>query len=71
MCFIFLALDLKEKYDPNAFRDEVVEGLLEANGDYEKAKEYLDKEGSQVDYRRYADSLFDVLIAGGLLGNLH
>lgn len=63
----FRKRDLKEKHDANGFRDEIVEGLIDADGDFEKAKDYLDKKGSQIDYRSYADSLFDVLIAGGLL----
>ena len=29
---------------------------------------YLDVAGSRLDYRRYADALFDILFAGGILG---
>lgn len=29
---------------------------------------YLDSAGGKLDYRRYGETLFDVLIAGGLLG---
>lgn len=59
--------DMKEKYDPEAFRDEIVAGLLEAEGSFEKAYKFLDSTGSSLDYRRYAECLFDTLIAGGLL----
>lgn len=59
--------DLKEKYDPAAFRSFVLAGLIEAEGDLEKASKFLDLEGGAQDYRRYADTLFDLLIAGGIL----
>lgn len=57
--------DVKEKYDPNSFRDELVAGLMRAGLD--NAAKYLDIAGGSLNYRRYAESLFDVLLAGGLL----
>lgn len=59
--------DEKEKYDPTAFRDTVVQGLTEAGGDIEQVSKFLDTAGSRLDYRRYAECLLDVLFAGGIL----
>lgn len=59
--------DEKEKYDPNGFRDALVQGLERAGGDLDAAYKYLDSAGSKLDYRRYGEVIFDVLIAGGLL----
>lgn len=62
--------DEKEKYDPAGFRDSVLAGLAEAGDDPESIYKFLDTAGSKLDYRRYGEALFDVLIAGGLLGKL-
>uniref|UniRef100_A0A0B7APD6 W2 domain-containing protein n=1 Tax=Arion vulgaris TaxID=1028688 RepID=A0A0B7APD6_9EUPU len=59
--------DEKEKYDPTAFRDSIIAGLTECGGDLEQVSRYLDKEGSKLNYRRYAEVLFDTLFAGGIL----
>lgn len=59
--------DEKEKYDPNGFRDALVLGLERAGGDLDAAYKFLDAGGSKLDYRRYGEVIFDVLIAGGLL----
>jgi len=59
--------DEKEKYDPSSFRDSIVQGLTEASGDIEQVSKFLDVAGSRLDYRRYAESLFDILFAGGIL----
>ncbi|KAL8594680.1 hypothetical protein ACOMHN_052413 [Nucella lapillus] len=59
--------DEKEKYDPNTFRDTVIQGLNETQGDLAKVSKFLDVSGSRLNYRRYADVLFDVLFAGGIL----
>ncbi|BFZ06535.1 hypothetical protein BsWGS_09574 [Bradybaena similaris] len=59
--------DEKEKNDPTAFRDSIIAGLSECGGDLEQVARFLDKEGSKLDYRRYAEVLFDILFAGGIL----
>ncbi|KAL5274528.1 BZW2 family protein [Megaselia abdita] len=59
--------DEKEKYDPTGFRDAVIEGLEKTSGDLEQIFKYLDTAGNKLDYRRYGEVLFDILIAGGLL----
>jgi hypothetical protein len=60
--------DEKEKYDPAGFRDYILSGLNAAGTDLEAVSKFLDIAGSKVDYRRYGEALFDILIAGGLLG---
>ncbi|XP_074652412.1 eIF5-mimic protein 1-like [Tubulanus polymorphus] len=58
----------KIKQDPSAFRDSIIEGLNNAGKeDFEAINQFLDSAGSKLDYRRYAEPLFDVLFAGGLL----
>ncbi|CAD7092026.1 unnamed protein product [Hermetia illucens] len=59
--------DEKEKYDPTGFRDAVISGLEKTEGDLEQISKYLDSAGNKLDYRRYGEVLFDILIAGGLL----
>lgn len=60
--------DEKEKYDPTGFRDAVIQGLEEAGNDLDAVWKFLNAAGSKLDYRRYGENLFDILIAGGLLG---
>ena len=59
--------DEKEKYDPRLFRDEILAGLQETGENFEDKLKFLDTKGNQLDYRQYADTLFDVLIAGAML----
>lgn len=59
--------DEKVKNDPEGFRNEIVKGLSDCQEDFEKAYKFLDTAGGTLDYRRYAESLFDVLISGGLM----
>ncbi|XP_043546935.1 basic leucine zipper and W2 domain-containing protein 2-like [Chiloscyllium plagiosum] len=60
--------DEKEKFEPTVFRDTIIQGLNEAGNDLEAVSKFLDVTGSRLDYRRYADTLFDILIAGSMLG---
>jgi len=59
--------DEKERYDPTSFRDQIVAGLNEANADLEQVSKFLIQSGSKLDFRRYSEALFDVLITGGIL----
>ncbi|KAK3532449.1 hypothetical protein QTP86_018088, partial [Hemibagrus guttatus] len=59
--------DEKEKFEPTVFRDTIIQGLNEAGGDLDAVAKFLDVTGSRLDYRRYADTLFDLLIAGSML----
>lgn len=64
----FFFSDEKEKFEPTVFRDTLVQGLNEAGDDLEAVAKFLDSTGSRLDYRRYADTLFDILVAGSMLG---
>jgi len=59
--------DEKERYDPTQFRDQIVAGLNEADSDLEQVSKFLIASGSKLDFRRYSEALFDVLITGGIL----
>ncbi|XP_069050843.1 eIF5-mimic protein 1 isoform X2 [Lepisosteus oculatus] len=59
--------DEKEKFEPTVFRDTIIQGLNEAGSDLDAVAKFLDVAGSRLDYRRYADTLFDILIAGSML----
>lgn len=60
--------DEKERYDPVGFRDAIIAGLDKSAKDFESISRFLDIAGNKLDYRRYGECLFDILIAGGLLG---
>lgn len=64
-------LDEKEKFEPTVFRDTIVLGVNEAGDDLDAVAKFLDVTGSRLDYRRYSDTLFDILIAGSMLGECH
>lgn len=60
--------DEKERYDPIGFRDGIITGLDKCSNDFEAISRFLDQAGNKLDYRRYGECLFDILIAGGILG---
>eukprot|EP00730_Choanoeca_flexa_P014494 TRINITY_DN6359_c0_g1_i2.p1 TRINITY_DN6359_c0_g1~~TRINITY_DN6359_c0_g1_i2.p1 ORF type:complete len:111 (+),score=23.82 TRINITY_DN6359_c0_g1_i2:25-357(+) len=59
--------DVKVKFDPTNFRDELVDNI---NGceNVQEVTEYLETAGNNLDYRRYYEQFFDILVAGGMLG---
>lgn len=67
--FQFIFPDEKEKYDPLGFRDAIISGLDKCSNDFEAISRFLHSTGNKLDYRRYGEVLFDILIAGGMLGN--
>jgi hypothetical protein len=38
--------------------------------EFQQVTEYLETAGNDLDYRRYSDQFFDILVAGGMLGKL-
>lgn len=58
--------DEKEKYDPSLFRDAILEGFAKAEN-LEQVSKFLDAAGHKLDYRRYGETLFDILFTGGIL----
>ena len=59
--------DEKEKYDPSAFRDAILQGIAEAGDSLDQVSKFLDSAGGKLDYRRYAETLFFIFFAGGIL----
>ncbi|XP_076366434.1 eIF5-mimic protein 1-like isoform X1 [Tachypleus tridentatus] len=59
--------DEREKYDPSGFRDLILQGFSEAGPSLDAVYKFLDTAGSKLDYRRYGEVLFDILLAGGHL----
>lgn len=45
-----------------------MQGLNQTGTDLEAVAKFLDASGAKLDYRRYAETLFDILVAGGMLG---
>ena len=47
----------------------ILQGLSSIDGtDLDAVHKYLDTAGSKLDYRAYGEALFDILLAGGILG---
>uniref|UniRef100_A0A8B9S394 Basic leucine zipper and W2 domains 1 n=1 Tax=Apteryx owenii TaxID=8824 RepID=A0A8B9S394_APTOW len=59
--------DEKERFEPTQFQDCIIQGLSETGTDLEAVAKFLDASGAKLDYRRYAETLFDILVAGGML----
>lgn len=59
--------DEKERFDPSQFQESIVQGLNQTGTDLEAVAKFLDSSGAKLDYRRYAETLFDILVAGGML----
>jgi len=59
--------DEKERFDPTQFQESIVQGLNQTGSDLEAVAKFLDASGAKLDYRRYAETLFDILVAGGML----
>lgn len=64
----FFSTDEKERFDPSQFQESIVQGLNQSGTDLEAVTKFLDASGAKLDYRRYAETLFDILVAGGMLG---
>lgn len=59
--------DEKERFDPTQFQESIVQGLNLTGTDLEALAKFLDSSGAKLNYRRYAETLFDILVAGGML----
>ncbi|KAG2173479.1 hypothetical protein INT44_007070 [Umbelopsis vinacea] len=56
------------KHEPEIFRDSFLKPLNAAKpNDYDDLSQKLDVAGNTLDYRKYSDSLFEILIIGGIL----
>uniref|UniRef100_H2L342 W2 domain-containing protein n=1 Tax=Oryzias latipes TaxID=8090 RepID=H2L342_ORYLA len=61
--------DEKERFDPSQFQESIVQGLNQSGTDLDAVGKFLDASGAKLDYRRYAETLFDILVAGGMLAS--
>lgn len=68
---LFFSTDEKEKFEPSQFQESIIQGLNQTGTDLEAVAKFLDASGAKLDYRRYAETLFDILVAGGMLGKRH
>uniref|UniRef100_A0A8C7MGB5 Basic leucine zipper and W2 domains 1 n=2 Tax=Oncorhynchus TaxID=8016 RepID=A0A8C7MGB5_ONCKI len=59
--------DEKKVFDPTQFQETIVQGLNQTGSDLDAVAKFLDASGAKLDYRRYAETLFDILVAGGML----
>ncbi|KAG0175567.1 hypothetical protein DFQ28_008854 [Apophysomyces sp. BC1034] len=56
------------KHEPEAFRDNILKELSTVkSGDLDAISTKLDAISNTLDYRKYGDSLFEILITGGIL----
>ncbi|RIA95021.1 ARM repeat-containing protein [Glomus cerebriforme] len=56
------------KYEPTVFRDSILKTLLEAQpGNFEEISQNLDVAGNTLEYRKYGETLFEILLTGGVL----
>ena len=51
------------------FRDNILKALTAAKpGDFEEIAQQLDRAGNDLEYHKYGETLFEILLTGGLLG---
>uniref|UniRef100_A0A672T8A3 Basic leucine zipper and W2 domains 1b n=1 Tax=Sinocyclocheilus grahami TaxID=75366 RepID=A0A672T8A3_SINGR len=62
--------DEEERFDPTQFQESIVQGLNQTGTDLEVVAKFLDSSGAKRDYCRHGETLFDILVAGGILGAL-
>uniref|UniRef100_A0A1D1XD49 Basic leucine zipper and W2 domain-containing protein 2 n=1 Tax=Anthurium amnicola TaxID=1678845 RepID=A0A1D1XD49_9ARAE len=56
------------KYEPTVFRDSILKTLSEAqSGNFEEISQNLDAAGNTLEFRKYGETLFEILLTGGVL----
>ncbi|GES75542.1 ARM repeat-containing protein [Rhizophagus clarus] len=56
------------KYEPIVFRDSILKTLSEAQpGNFELISQKLDAAGNTLDFKKYGETLFEILLTGGIL----
>jgi len=56
------------KYEPTVFRDSILKTLSEAQpGSFEEISQNLDLAGNTLEFRKYGETLFEILLTGGVL----
>jgi len=59
--------DLKSKFEPEEFCEALIEEIKDAEGNLDAVTKKLDASVDTLDFKRYAEVLFDVLFTGGML----
>ncbi|KAL1915391.1 uncharacterized protein VTP21DRAFT_6849 [Calcarisporiella thermophila] len=63
------AAKAQAKYEPEIFRDNLLEVINSSKPeDLDDLSQKLDAAGNELDYRKYGDTFFEVLITGGVIG---
>jgi hypothetical protein len=53
------------------FRDSILKTFSEAQpGNFEEFSQNLDAAGNTLEFRKYGETLFEILLTGGVLGTL-
>ncbi|KAK4057203.1 hypothetical protein OIO90_001698 [Microbotryomycetes sp. JL221] len=55
------------KFEPQAFRDQLLKHLESTSGEFDAVAQKLEALGNQLDYHKYDQQLFEILLVGGLL----
>ncbi|ODQ56460.1 ARM repeat-containing protein [Saitoella complicata NRRL Y-17804] len=56
------------KFEPSVFRDQIFKDLATVSeGDYDSVYQKLDKAGNVLDYHKYGETLWELLLTGSLL----
>lgn len=55
------------KFEPQAFRDQLLKHLEATSGEFDAVATKLEGLGNQLDYHKYDQQLFEILLVGGLL----
>ncbi|CAG8669105.1 15761_t:CDS:2, partial [Dentiscutata erythropus] len=56
------------KYEPTVFREGILKTLNNAQpGDFDDIYQQLDIAGNTLEYRKYGETLFEILLTGGVL----
>lgn len=63
--------DVKKKFEPEVFAEEVIRLILEAEGDLEEAftqiQNGVNDSSSPIDFETYGDTFWEIFIAGGVV----
>ncbi|CAJ0825527.1 11198_t:CDS:2 [Entrophospora sp. SA101] len=56
------------KHEPTVFRDNIIKILLNVKpGDFDEISLQLDSAGNTLEYKKYGETLFEILLLGGVL----
>jgi hypothetical protein len=59
--------DKARKHDPHSFRNELTAGLQSCSWKFDEILKFLENAGHRLEYNKYGETLFEVLIAGNII----